>query len=172
MSAALREFRRPFALVGGLAVSIRVEPRFTRDIDLAVAIADDAAAETLVANLQARGFSLHMSLEQRAIGRLAAVRMSPPGETTEGIVVDLLFASSGIEPDICAAADLMEIADGIVIPVATAGHLVVMKVLSRSPERPQDETDLRALSGVVTTADRRFSDGGGRSDRTPRCQSR
>ena len=155
MAAALRELRRPFALVGGLAVSIRVEPRFTRDIDLAVGIADDAAAETLVADLRARGFSLQLSLEQRAMGRLAAVRMTPPGETASGIVVDLLFASSGIESEVCAAADLLEIAAGVVIPVATSGHLLVMKVLSRSAERPQDETDLRALLAGLTTDDRR-----------------
>jgi hypothetical protein len=31
-------------------VSVRVEPRFTRDIDLAVAVADDRAAEQLVAD--------------------------------------------------------------------------------------------------------------------------
>ena len=34
------------ALVGGIAVSTRTEPRFTRDLDFAVAVADDAAAET------------------------------------------------------------------------------------------------------------------------------
>lgn len=32
----------PFALVGGLAVSARTEPRFTRDADLAVLVAGDA----------------------------------------------------------------------------------------------------------------------------------
>jgi hypothetical protein len=30
---------QPWALVGGLAVSVRVEPRFTRDIDIAVGVA-------------------------------------------------------------------------------------------------------------------------------------
>lgn len=154
-AAILRESARPFALVGGLAVSVRVEPRFTRDIDLAVAVADDAAAERLVAELQARGFALQLSLEQRALGRLAAVRMTPPGETAEGIVVDLLFASSGIEADICAAAETVQVADGIAIPVATAGHLLAMKVLSRSAERPQDDMDLRGLLGVLTGDDRR-----------------
>ena len=152
---ALRELGRPFALVGGLAVSVRVEPRFTRDIDLAVAIADDAAAEALVADLQGRGFTIQLSLEQRAIGRLAAVRLTAPGEYTTGIVVDLLFASSGIEGDICAAADVMEIASGMAIPVATVGHLLVMKVLSRSDERPQDGVDLHALLDVLTIDDRR-----------------
>ena len=53
-----------WALVGGLADSIRVEPRFTRDIDLAVSVADDEAAEAVVADFTARGFTLLVSLEQ------------------------------------------------------------------------------------------------------------
>lgn len=40
-----------FALVGGLAVSARTEPRFTRDADLAVALASDAEAEALIHEL-------------------------------------------------------------------------------------------------------------------------
>jgi hypothetical protein len=43
-ATVLQDRKRPFALVGGLAVSVRVEPRFTRDIDLAVAVANDANA--------------------------------------------------------------------------------------------------------------------------------
>src|SRR3954462_7406414 len=86
IASALVDLKRPFALVGGLAVSARSEPRFTRDIDLAVAVATDADAEGLVADLTARGFALRLSLEQDAIGRLATVRLSPPGEPDEGIV--------------------------------------------------------------------------------------
>jgi hypothetical protein len=52
---ALDERVHSWALIGGLAVSIRVEPRFTRDIDIAVAVADDVAAEALVADLSASG---------------------------------------------------------------------------------------------------------------------
>jgi len=40
----LERVRTAWALVGGLAVSARAEPRFTRDIDLAVAAARDAEA--------------------------------------------------------------------------------------------------------------------------------
>ena len=36
-----------FALVGGLAVSVRTEPRFTRDVDVAVAVGSDSEAESL-----------------------------------------------------------------------------------------------------------------------------
>lgn len=46
-----------WALVGGLAVSVRTEPRFTRDLDLAVAVSDDHAAEALIHQLHAAGFS-------------------------------------------------------------------------------------------------------------------
>jgi ribosomal protein L14 len=47
-----------FALVGGLAVSVRVEPRFTRDIDLVVAIEHDAAAV-----IEQRGFARGRDLQ-------------------------------------------------------------------------------------------------------------
>lgn len=40
-----------WALVGGLAVSARTEPRTTRDVDVAVTVPDDAAAEALIWNL-------------------------------------------------------------------------------------------------------------------------
>ncbi len=150
----LDDRRRPWALVGGLAVSVRVEPRFTRDIDLVVAVADDADAEALVGDLTAAGFTLKVSLEQQALGRLAAVRVVPPAQGEEGIVVDLLFASAGIEPEICRDAERVEIAPGLIIPVARAGHLVAMKVLALAPDRPQDGIDLRALVSQLSPEER------------------
>jgi len=45
-----------FALVGGLAVSVRAEVRFTRDVDLAVAVTNDADAEALVYHLRESGY--------------------------------------------------------------------------------------------------------------------
>jgi len=74
----------------------------------------------LVGELVAAGFALELSLEQQALGRLAAVRVVPPGQHEEGIVVDLLFTSSGIEPEICQDAERLEIAPGLTVPVALA----------------------------------------------------
>jgi hypothetical protein len=48
LPASLRPRGKRFALVGGLAVSVRAEVRFTRDVDLAVAVSSDAEAESLV----------------------------------------------------------------------------------------------------------------------------
>jgi hypothetical protein len=121
---------------------------------VAVAVADDPSAEALVADLTAAGFALRMSLEQQALGRLAAVRLLPPGEGHDGVLLDVLFASSGIEADICREAERLEVVPGLVVPVASAGHLVAMKLLALSPERLQDEIDLRALVSRLTEDDR------------------
>jgi predicted nucleotidyltransferase len=61
-------------------------------------------------------------------------------------VVDLLFASSGIEPEIVAAAESIETVRGFTVPVARLGHLIALKVLARDDRsRPQDRVDLAAL---------------------------
>ena len=68
-----------------------------------------------------------------------------------GSVVDLLFASSGIEPEVVAAADRIEVVPGFTVPVARLGHLIALKVLARDDRtRPQDRVDLAAL---LTQAD-------------------
>ena len=76
-----------------------------------------------------------------------------------GIVVDLLFASSGIEPEIVAAAQPLEVVAELRVSVARTGHLIAMKLLARDDRhRPADADDLRALA---TVADPRS--GGGRA---------
>jgi hypothetical protein len=137
---------RRWALVGGLAVSARTEPRFTRDADLAVRVTDDRDAEALVLALQERGYRVLSAVEQEATGRLAAVRLAPQWETGRGVVVDLLFASSGIEPEVVAAAEVLEVLPELRAPVAQVGHLLALKILSRDDRaRPQDRVDIVAL---------------------------
>lgn len=145
MVADLTRTGHDCALIGGLAVSVRTEPRFTRDADLAVAVADDADAEALVMALRACGYHDAAVLEQAATARLATVRLSRPDEPTAP-VIDLLFASSGIEPEIVAESEAMTVISGLKMRVATTGHLIALKVLSRDDvRRPQDIVDLRAL---------------------------
>ena len=142
----LRDLARRFALVGGLAVSARTEPRLTRDADLVVLVTGDRDAEALVRDLQGRGWRVTTAIEQDVAGRLATVRLALAGADVRGAVVDLLFASSGIEPEIVAAADPIEVIPGFTIPVARLGHLIALKVLARDDRtRPQDRVDLAAL---------------------------
>lgn len=147
LCADLRAAQTRYALVGGLAVSVRTEPRFTRDADLTVALLDDRQAEALVYELQQDGYAVVATVEQDAVGRLATVRLQPPAGARTGVLLDLLFASSGIENEIVEEAELLEVLPGLHIPVARIGHLVALKLLSRNDEtRPQDIVDLRALA--------------------------
>lgn len=145
---------RRWALVGGLAVSARAEPRTTRDVDVVVDIHDDADAEALVLDLQASGFRVVAVIEQDDVHRLSTARLVAPGGTERGVVVDLLFASSGIEPEVARDADSLEILPGLRIPVAGVGHLMALKLLARDDRRrPQDLDDLRSLLRESTDAD-------------------
>ena len=142
----------PWALVGGLAISSRLEPRFTRDLDMAIAVETDAQAEDLIYRFRHAGYGVLALIEQEAADRLATVRLAAPGES--GIIVDLLFASSGIEPEIVRDAGPLEIASGLVVPVAQVWHLLAMKILARDDQRrPQDLIDLRNLLTVTTEPD-------------------
>jgi hypothetical protein len=143
----------PFAVVGGLAVSVRTEPRFTRDADLAVALATDAEAESLIHTLQAAQYGIEAVIEQEAVGRLATVRLTLSAEP-RAPVVDLLFASSGIESEVVAEAEVMELLPRLRMGVARVGHLIALKVLSRDDvRRPQDLVDLRALLRIASPAE-------------------
>lgn len=139
-----------FALVGGLAVSVRAEPRLTRDVDLAVSVSDDSAAEEIVRDLAARGYRPDL-VQEHERGRLATVRLVNPESP---IVSDLLFASSGIEPEVVTAAEVLEVLPGFEIAVATLGHLIALKLLARDDRvRPADADDLRALAALAEEAD-------------------
>jgi hypothetical protein len=127
--------------VGGLAVSLRTEVRFTRDADLVVAVADDNEAEALVFAMRQAGYVPFKLVEHELQRRLATARL----ESGEGTVVDLLFASSGIEPEIVQRAENLSLEEVGAIAVARAEELLAMKVLSMTPKRPLDRGDAHNL---------------------------
>lgn len=140
---SLQKRRRHFALVGGLAVSVRGEVRFTRDVDLAVAVVDDRDAEALVRDLRDDGFAIAATVEHDTKKRLSTVRL-----VIRGVKVDLLFASCGIEPEIVADATAVDVLSVGSIPVARAEDLLAMKVLSMTDRRLQDRIDAEKMLRV------------------------
>lgn len=137
----LEQRGRRYALVGGLALAARGEPRFTRDVDLAVGVLDDHDAEALVLELRHVGYRAIASVEHDVQRRLATVRLGSP----EGTVVDLLFASSGLEPEVIARATPVDVPDVGPLPVCRVEELVALKVLSMTKRRRQDRVDALAL---------------------------
>ena len=65
-------------------------------------------------------------------------------------MIDLLFASSGIESEVVSAATDLAVLPTMSIPVATTGHLIALKVLAG---RNQDLTDLESLIPNASAAD-------------------
>lgn len=133
-----------WALVGGLAVAVRASPRQTRDVDVVVAVTNDKEAERVVLGLRGRGYRDKDEgvLEDELTGRLWTMRLIAPGDEANGTVVDLLFASSGIEREIVDAAERIQVFAGLAVPVVRTGHLLALKVLAR---RPQDLMDVQAI---------------------------
>lgn len=53
---------------------------------------------------------------------------------------------AGIENEVVDGAETLDVLPGLIVPVASLGHLIAIKLLSRDDrDRPQDIVDLRAL---------------------------
>ncbi len=140
-TATLKRLGIRYALVGGLAVSVRSEIRFTRDVDLAVAVGDDSEAEQVIYRLRAEGYTPVATVEHEKHDRLATARLRSPS----GMVVDLIFASSGIESEVVRHATSFDYPGVGPIAIAEPEELLAMKVLSMADDRLQDRIDAQNL---------------------------
>lgn len=95
------------------------------------------SSTTGVRRLAADGWTVRAVVEQDAVGRMATVRLDAPADVETAAVVDLLFASSGIEPEVSQGADALEVLPSVTLPVAEVGALIVLKLLARAPTRPR-----------------------------------
>ena len=150
LQPALRKLQLDFqrlglqwAVVGGLAVSLRAEPRTTHDLDVTVVVTGNSQAESVVRHLMSRGYRFQWASEHEDHDRLMIVRLLlEEGAEHPGVDIDLMFASSGIEEEVVAAAEMLEILPGVAAPVATTAHLLALKTLAG---RTKDITDFAML---------------------------
>ena len=142
-------------------MSARVEPRFTEGVDLVTSVDGDGAADRVSAHLMRRGYRLIKLLLRDDAHRVATLRLQPP--VPEGVdvvaaelpILDCIFATCGIEPEIVAEATETEVLTGVRVKTASIAHLVVMKLLSECPERDKDRRDLRHLLKLARPHDLR-----------------
>jgi predicted nucleotidyltransferase len=147
-----------FAMVGGLAISARVQPRFTGDIDLAVAVDSDEQAESIAGHLIRCGYRPILEIDHTPSNRLATLRFYPPDlppslEPDEVPLTDIIFCTCGIESEIVASAQTIPIYPDLSLPTARIAHLIAMKLLSECDARLQDRIDLQNLFAAATEAD-------------------
>jgi Nucleotidyl transferase AbiEii toxin, Type IV TA system len=133
-----------FVVVGGVAVVLQAQPRFTKDLDICYA-SDAANLERLgqvLTGLNARLRGIDETVpfvpDARALRQMQILTL-----TTDHGDLDLLVDPSGAPPyaELRADADLVDVG-GIEIRVASIEHLTTMK---HAAGRPQDLVDIEAL---------------------------
>ena len=133
-----------FALIGGLAVSLRGQPRMTVDVDL-VMLSDVERALELVREIDSTPFAPLFPGVEEVVARSSIL---PLRHRTTGIRVDVAIGMSGFERQAVRRAAPVSIG-AVRVPVVATEDLLVMKALAG---RPQDEEDIRGLIAVQRDA--------------------
>jgi len=135
IATILEELRIPYMLIGGMAVSLWGEPRATLDLDFSLWVEADAFEATLAALCQRLP-----ALSEHPLAFAARTRVLP-ATSSNGVRIDLVFASLPPEKKAIARAQPKEVA-GKTVMVAAVEDLVLMKLIS---EREKDWDDARRL---------------------------
>jgi hypothetical protein len=145
LAALTRAFRRAdvgWYLFGAQAALLRGSRRLTSDIDVTV-LPGDVSTSTLLDELAAQGISLRVADADDFVKR---TRVLPLVHDASGMPVDVVIGGPGLEQLFLDAAEPVSL-DDLVVPVASAAHLVVMKLLAG---RPKDLDDAEAMVRAAT----------------------
>jgi hypothetical protein len=126
-----------YALIGGLASSLRGQARVTADVDLVVAI-DIPAALAIARDLDQTPFAPLFDDVSQVVERSFIL---PLRHRSTGVKVDISIGLSGFEQHAVTRAQSIDVY-GRPVSVATTEDLVIMKALAG---RPQDDLDVRAM---------------------------
>ena len=144
------------AVVGAVAVGARTEPRFTRDVDFVVSVASDREAEQVLGFLLRNGYELRELFQHEQTQEIVTARLVHSDDPD--VITDLLFQTSGIESEVVAGSEVVNVSPDQPVNVAQVGHLIAMKIFSRSEERPYDQADLIHLMKVATSDDLKLAE--------------
>ena len=122
-----------FAVIGGIAVIYRGEPRFTADIDLVVLLDVDEAL-SLVRDLGPSPFEpLFPDVEEI----VQKAFLLPLRHTTTDVTVDCALGMTGFERQVVERATPVGVGE-TELPVATAEDLILLKLLAARPRDTED----------------------------------
>ena len=127
-------------LIGGVAVSIRGQPRFTKDVD-AVILADDLGWERAVESAARYGLVPRVEdvLKFASRSRMLLLRHEASGVEVDVSLGALPFERQAIDRSTVVTVGRMR------LRVASAEDLVIMKALAR---RPKDFVDIDSILDV------------------------
>lgn len=132
----LTGLRLPYAIIGGTAVQIWGEPRFTKDLDLTVLAPIESFSETveqLLARLQPR---IEDALEFAQRNRVLLV------QTSTGYPVDVSFGLPGYEDEVIGRSVEVELFPGKGVRFCSPEDLIIHKTIAG---RVQDVIDVQHI---------------------------
>lgn len=157
---ALSKLKTSYALAGGLALAVWKYPRFTKDVDVVVALGP-MSKEELVDSLQEDGFFLKQR-GLRRIGDFEIVQLiyDPPGALVE-VQVDLLVATNTYQqralerrqrvsfPDIRLDVDVLSCED-VILYKLMAGRIIDRADAANLLRINRDLLDVGYLAGCIS----------------------
>jgi hypothetical protein len=146
LAAALEELGIDGALIGGVAVSLLAEPRFTRDLDAVIMYDTEVTASLMEALAHHDLIPLFDDAEQFA----RESRVIPLRHKLTGIVVDVMLGCMPFESEVVARAKPSG-EPGVPMSLATPEDLVILKAIA---SRPKDLEDIRNIALTYPDMDR------------------
>src|SRR6478736_3986788 len=134
LSSWLKEKEVPHMVIGGFAVTVWGEPRFTRDLDLTLSVPAERFAPTIL--LISDRFT---SLSGDPVKFATETRVLPV--MVESVPADLIFAVLPYEEDAIARARPIKVG-GVDVPICAPEDLILHKIVT---ERPRDHEDIEGV---------------------------
>lgn len=130
----------PYALIGGHAVNVWLEPRFTADVDLTVA-ADPAALARARVGLEAAGYAIAAEEGANLPSGPDFVRFTRGPDDPP---IELQAAKTRLQNELIARARR----DAVSIATATPEDLILLKLIAHRPKDLADLAGLLTLPGI------------------------
>ena len=134
LSSWLSQNGIPHMVIGGFAVTVWGEPRFTRDLDVTISVPADEMPDT-IQSISSR----FASLAADPLKFASDTRVLPI--MVESVPVDLIFAALPYEDDAIARARPI-LVNNQNVPICSPEDLILHKIVS---QRPRDHEDIEGV---------------------------
>lgn len=137
LQSFFRRLNIPFCITGGLAVQVRGEARFTRDIDLCVHVSFENQEDIIEA--------ISSEFESRFSDAAEFARNNQIFPViVGGVDVDIALGLTSFEAQAISNATSEQLSVDLSLPVVSAEDLIVFKVLAARPKDLQDLSSILA----------------------------
>lgn len=143
VDSLMRELQAPWAVVGGMAMVLRVQARLTRDVDVVLAFPIPRARE-VAERARSHQFTFDET-DFTAFGEAGLVRLWDPGEHRD-LGADLIFVDSRFLERVVERSTPVPLPFGPV-PVASVEDLLLLKLEANRPRDLDDAIAIRDVHG-------------------------